>query len=377
MTISRILFELLQVSLGNRDRLTYTPSAEEWHAVLELASRQTVVGTCLPALTRLKQQVHEKKKEKVGIERMERNTFLHWLVLSLQIERKNSIINEQCVEIQRFFKKAGWRSCILKGQGVGAYYGELACFRSSGDIDIWVDAKNDELIDFVQRNCSGRKLDVSSKHIEMPYFKDTIVEVHFKPSGMAAFPYKHRMATFYNTQKRYQMDHKVALSDGNVITSPDHIFNSIFILNHIFCHFIFEGVGLRQMMDWYFVMTSDFTSKEQEIILRVLKNTGLYKFAQAAAYILIEVFGMRRERLFIPVDQKAGLKMLYTIIEEGNMGKYDENRKRVNTNLPLARFVYHTRRQIKFFALCPAEVLWSPISRFLEYFWRVKNDYIR
>ena len=48
-----LFFELLQVSLGTRDKLSLVPNAVEWEAMYEEADRQAMTGVPFEGLQRL------------------------------------------------------------------------------------------------------------------------------------------------------------------------------------------------------------------------------------------------------------------------------------------------------------------------------------
>ena len=57
--VTGIFFELLQVAVGTRSRLSVVPTAEEWQALYDMAARQTLIGVCadfLALFTDLKEQ---------------------------------------------------------------------------------------------------------------------------------------------------------------------------------------------------------------------------------------------------------------------------------------------------------------------------------
>lgn len=89
------------------------------------------------------------------------------------------MVNRQCVDLQKQLSVDGFRSCILKGQGNLANYGELGMLRQSGDIDIWVEGEFEKVNNYVQSKSPTNK--INDHHIEYDCFDDTEVEIHYIP----------------------------------------------------------------------------------------------------------------------------------------------------------------------------------------------------
>ena len=51
-----LFFELLQVSVGSKEKLSVTPSTEEWDNLFKEAQRQSVVGIAFKGVQRLPQE---------------------------------------------------------------------------------------------------------------------------------------------------------------------------------------------------------------------------------------------------------------------------------------------------------------------------------
>lgn len=49
-------------------------------------------------------------------------------------------------------------------------------------------------------------------------------------------------------------DSDVLMVGGKEIHVTSLAFNRIYVLNHIYRHLLYEGVGLRQFLDYYFVL---------------------------------------------------------------------------------------------------------------------------
>lgn len=118
-----LFFELIQVALGNRDRLSIVPSTEEWMEVYDESERQAVTGVMVAGLERL-----------LMVQRPEQELLLQWIGISEQIRQSNLSLTKRCKQLQRKLKELGYESSILKGQGIALYYDEplrdlrLSCY---------------------------------------------------------------------------------------------------------------------------------------------------------------------------------------------------------------------------------------------------------
>ena len=370
MTDQKLFFELIRVSIGTQKSLSRLPSEVEWEGLFELAVKQSLVGVCFSGLHNLGADSDD-GFTKIGLSE---DLFFNWMGMAAQINMRNDVVNEQCVDLQKRLEADGFRSCILKGQGVALLYGEDLCgFRQSGDIDVWIDAPKEKIINYAK----GIARDVSATllHVDLPIFDNTKVEAHFFPSDMNAPVFGRRLRTFYKNEKKQQMTNICSLPNGTTICSPTNPFNAVYILNHALSHFLFEGVGLRQMMDYYFVMQQPFSEDEKTTVIKTIKRFGMYSFARGVSYILTEVFGAKEN--FIPADERLGKRILKNVMEEGNFGKYDKKRKGKRMGSSWYRFWYHNVRMWKYFDMAPWIVATSPVMRVHEYLWRLRHGYFK
>ena len=123
-----LFYELVQIALGQREKLSRKPSDTEWDELFTLSQKQAVTGVTLIALDKLSQQ-----GQKPPV-----NMLLEWIGQSEQIKSQNLLLNKRCGEITKLFSDAGFRTCILKGQGNALMYPDQLS-RNSGDIDLWVE----------------------------------------------------------------------------------------------------------------------------------------------------------------------------------------------------------------------------------------------
>ena len=167
------------------------------------------------------------------------------------LEKANVRLNDAAIQVSEWFKKKGFRTCILKGQGNALLYPNLYS-RTPGDIDIWVEGGDKRVISFVRSISPHEK--ACYHHIEFPSYKGVEVEVHYRPSFLLCFWHNRKLQKYYERVKEEQFSHRVMLGEQGEIAIPTVEFNIIFQLTHIFSHLMNEGIGLRQLVDYYYVL---------------------------------------------------------------------------------------------------------------------------
>lgn len=351
--MSNLFFELIQVALGNREKLSRLPSVAQWKALYDEAWKQSVAGICFAGIKRLPEAQQPPEA-----------LYFDWLGDLAQIQQQNALMNLRTAEMWRRLKEAGLEAAVLKGQGVACEYGDLASFRQSGDIDIWVRGGYEMVRDFVMRTAPTD--DVAYHRFHYPIFEDTEVELHHRPTLMRNLLDDRKLERWYES---FGADSFVYLEDKGFAV-PSAEFNRIFLLTHIYRHFLFEGVGLRQVMDLYFVLLN---SEGEENELSLLRNLRLMRFAKAMMWVLHSQFGLQKEKLIAcGMDEKDGHFLLDEIMQTGNFG-YNDERYQYQRFFKLRHHIAHGSHLLLHY---PSEVLWTPI--WLMYHrvwkWRKKRD---
>lgn len=333
----------------------------DWEKMFDLAASQMVVGMVYRAMTIIPREKGPKRVD-----------FLTWYGRNNMVEYMNGELNKDAVALCEKLEADGFRCSVLKGQGVGMLY-DSPLSRSSGDIDVLVDKPIEEVVEYVHRELPGAKMDVSSKHIEFPFFGKSVVELHFVPSLLACPSANKALQAFYQKEADAIYNNVVELPNGvGCIKAATVKFDAIHVLAHIFGHVFYEGIGVRQYMDYYFVLKHLDEADRAEVI-EVLKQIGLYGFAGAVMYVLQEAFGLTRDKMIADPDVSRGKRLLKDILENGCL---DENGQG-HGGSAIKRFFGHSFRQIMFFDMCPSEALWSPINRINHFLWRKKNGYFK
>lgn len=360
-----LFFELLQISVDTREGLSFVPTERDWNESFEMAKRQAVMGVCFYGL----QNVCRNNAAKA--DNLPKGLKLKWLSVSVNIQKKNELMNCRCAELYRMLKDAGYESCVLKGQAVARLYdgvenadgenGALSLLRQSGDIDMWMVAEVDTVIKWAERTQTMYYYDYH--HADLRLFKDVDVELHYRPSISRNLVRNIRLQKWFEGDGRKH----IVFDEKCGFCVPDAVFALVLTLNHNLWHLLYEGVGLRQMMDLYFVAKSMGKSTEIDDLLR---RFGLSKFAAASAWVLWYLFDCCSGNSFfvsedspLPLpDEKGGRFLLGEIMQAGNFGHYDSRLsvdKSGSRIVLMTKWMRHTFRLVKYY---PVDVLWTPLG---------------
>ena len=237
----KIFFEFLRFCIGSAKEIPGSLKEVDWKELYAIAKKQCLVGVLFDGIKKL-------PAEHVG---MKKELLLQWMAESQILEKANVRLNDAAIHVSEWFRKKGFRTCILKGQGNALMYPN-PCSRTPGDIDIWVEGGDKRVISFVRSISPHSK--ACYHHIEFPSYKGVEVEVHYRPSFLLCFWHNRKLQKYYERVKEEQFSHRVMLGEQGEIAIPTVEFNLIFQLTHIYAHLMNEGIGLRQLLDYYYVL---------------------------------------------------------------------------------------------------------------------------
>ena len=237
----QIFFDFLRFCIDSTKEIPSSLKEEDWKELYTIAKKQCLVGVLFDGIKKL-------PAEYVG---MKKELLLQWMAESQMLEKANVRLNDAAIRVSEWFRKKGFRTCILKGQGNATMYPNPYS-RTPGDIDIWVEGGDNRVISFVRSISPHEK--ACYHHIEFPSYKGVEVEVHYRPSFLLCFWHNRKLQKYYERVKEVQFSHRVMLGEQGEIAIPTAEFNLIFQLTHIFSHLMNEGIGLRQLLDYYYVI---------------------------------------------------------------------------------------------------------------------------
>lgn len=377
----RIFFEFLRFCIGTVQEVPSSLKGADWRVLYAMARKQCLVGVLFDGIKRLPADVG-----------MDKGLLFQWMAQNQTLRKANARLDKAAVEVAEWFGRKGFRTCVLKGQGNALLY-PPGMERTPGDIDLWVDGGDRKVVSFVRSLSPDEK--VCYHHIGFPEYNGVEVEVHFRPSFLFCFRHNRRLQGYYERVMDEQFAHRVKLGELREVAVPKAEFNLIFQLTHIFTHLMNEGIGLRQLLDYFFLLkntnfigntdgdgfllNTDFTDNtdriggnadgvDRRLLQDELRRLGLWEFAGAVMCIMKEVFGLEDNRLIVPPDVKRGRLVLKEVLEAGNFGQYDKRNwfghSALGHNL---QRLYRDMRLVRYF---PEEALSEPFFRIWHFFWR-------
>ena len=367
--------ELLQIGIGTREMMSSVPSADEWKWLIAEAQRQAILAIMLCGVERLPKERQPPQP-----------VLLQWIGMSLQIEQQNALTTKVCGQLCQQFDKDGFFVCVLKGQANHRYYPEnLQNRRSCGDIDIWLILRD------LQHEKSKLQVRKSLEYVDAHWertglcwlhcnFTDSSgvpVEVHFHPSFFSRPKYNKRFQSYFFEIEKCVERVKI---DGIEIPTMKVEKDVIYQMNHIYRHLIDEGVGLRQVVDYYWLLRK-FCSKYESSLMaqklsvnKAIEWLGMKRFAGALMYVLRELLGMPEMYLLCQPSEKDGKFLVEEILMSGNFGHGDPRMGNVAQGGYIKSRISQAwrrfKRNLRFVSSYPGEVIWEPIVRVEHFAWK-------
>ena len=362
-----LLFELIQVVLGQRDRLSRTPSEEDWQRLFLMAEEQAITSFVFPAL-----EILNKRGQKPPLE-----LLLEWIGLAEQDRIRNELMNREAARLTALFENEGHRTAILKGQANARLYNchtditestervATTLLRLPGDIDIWVSGGKERVVKTLRKlhlidgglskYPSAENAQDGYHHIHLQKNgKGVSVEVHFRPSSGNHDPFTNRRLQKYLNLEIEKENEMV----GEGFRVPSIRFALLMQLAHIQRHALNSGVELRRVVDYYFLLKSD-TDHERETIKGKLKEMGLDHIAGALMWVMKEVLQMDEGWMIANPDEKRGRMLLDIIMRGDNFGYLSAGRQQ---SFSFVRSLKYYIRKYKLLRFDARETIWGELK---------------
>lgn len=353
--MDEIFFDFVRFSLGSSATFRHSLTPQAWHALYGEACKQTLTGVLFAGVERLPKP-----------QQPPRDLLLEWYVATQCIATRNRVMNSEAVRLCQALEVAGFPAVILKGQGISQLYPRPE-LRIPGDIDVWVKGRRLAIAQYIRAQTGNRH--VIYHQMVLSQQSDITVEAHFTPSWMFSPLTNCRLQRFFRSQQAAQLQHHIALpQDAGEVCVPTSEFNRVYILVHIYRHLFGEGVGLRQLLDYYYVLHQGFSETERRQTLNELGQLGMTRFAAAVMWVMHAAFGLEDHFMLLPPNEPEGQFLLAEIMTSGNMGHYDP--RLVHSHSALSTFWHRVGRNLRFVRHYPSEALCTPLFKIWHFGYR-------
>ena len=404
--LQRIFFEFLQVTIGQRSCMSQALTMGEWKGLYGLLKKHALLGVGYVAIQKL-------PKEQWPPNAM----IMQWVGVAQKIRLLNLELNEECRKVVTQLEHDGIGAVVIKGQSnLENYPEELREYRNPGDIDLWTKQTNDcgipiavqqgdsveyeyykgvrGIIEYARLQRILREDKSQFKplyyHVEYHTDKGTEVEMHYRPSFLCSPIRNMRMQRWFKEQFDVCLQNRCRLGFP-VLTSS---VNVVYQLVHLHRHVFEGGVGLRQLMDYYFALRvwhNDLEEKKElesrgmlieghgsavmspSQVMSVFRSFGMAKFASAVMSVLHEVFAMPTHYYICEPNEKEGKKLLEEIMKGGNFGQYDTRDAALKKGGMMKHGIWKLKRVMRLVRSYPEEALWEPVFRVWHLVWRGIN----
>lgn len=311
--------ELLKICLQDEPKVTdklinLSNGHIDWIDLLDFAAKQGVIGVYWRGIELI-------FKSHTPLNKPTDDEVMEWWGEVNDIKKRNEDLFKKTAFVSNTFRKEGFENCILKGQGNAIMYPD-PYLRTPGDIDIWLKGSKEEINSYVHKFFPNEK--GSGLHIHFPIMKDTLIEVHYTPRILDNPSANRYLQQYFKKVQIQQMNNMVELPIGKPINVPTLDFNIILQITHIYRHFICEGITLKHIVDYYYLLIHFYDWQQQKLlnedylnqIIIFLKHLKVLKFTKVIMYIMQEGLGIDKKYLFTDTNKRVGIILLNSIIEE-------------------------------------------------------------
>ena len=413
--------DFLRFSLHEKAEVPECVRVINWLSLLQFAKQQSIQGIYWMGVRRLGELKENKPTD---------DDVMKWMAACGKLVNRNNHVTEKSAWVAKNFQTEGFRSCLLKGQGNALFYPDPT-LRYPGDIDIWVrpdrqsrssnatasrsngsssasqgsrgsfstKAAKPSASSASQRSKGSRRssfhfslfthredADIRTviaycrqfvpdakacyHHIDFLKAGDVPVEVHYRPSWLNN-PFNNRRLQQYFIK---HADAQFANQQPQGFAVPTWDFNRVFLLSHIANHLLHEGIGLRQVVDYYYLLKSNPDRDSIDDYEKEFKRLGLLPFARQLMWVLCQVLGLEEQLLVARQDERRGRLLLNEMMAGGNLGKHDERFLSGSYSSAFKSNLQRLVRDLRMMRYFPSECLWEPPFRIWHYFWRRKHS---
>lgn len=298
--INDALFSALKHSITGKPlnrELFEQLTLEDWGLLHQLSREQGVLAIVFNALEDVQLMIPTKLR-------------LKWALGSLQIEnrfyKQERLANEICAEYSRYDIKP----IVLKGFALSRYY-PVPAHRECGDFDCYL------LGEFERGNTIAQKVgakvrfdDYKHSHIN---YKGLMIENHKFCTAIRG-PKINKHFEKYLQELLLDNNYGTTPLNGGLIYSPSPTFNALFLLKHTMVHFLYEGIKIRHLLDWAYLISNEKENINWDIVEHWCNLLNLSKFVAMLNETIDRCFELRLPNIGAIIDSATVNRFITDIL---------------------------------------------------------------
>ncbi len=356
-------FDFLKFSLTPDAAPPASTAEMDWQGLFRFGKKQALLGVLFDGMKRLPQGA-------CGDVAL----IMQWTAMASQLQRRNKQAFRACDTLCREYAGHGFRTMVLKGQGAALRYAN-PYGRTPGDIDLYVEGGDVKVLAFVDRHY-GMPDRFNMNHVDAPPTDGVDVELHYRCATMRNPFDNRRLQRWLDAHTGAELEHEeCVVVDGSAVTfrTPATAFNLVYELVHIYNHLMFEGIGMRQLVDYFLLLQRPDAREAAAVLGKDVRALGLEGVSAAVMWVLQRTLGLERERMLTPPDERLGRFLLGKIVTGGNFGKHDREVMALHQGGRAEQYLRRLGRAWKLAAFFPSEALWDVYYRFALHVWQRKT----
>lgn len=300
MNEREVLFTLLRAALLPDFSGKELPESIDWQALIDEADRQVVSVIASDGLQRLYDAgvyvAHDEKE----IRRLK----ARWFGKTVNLEQRYTGQMAAAIKMGEWLASSGIRLVVLKGFTVSECY-PVPAHRYSADMDCFL-IKNGEHMEAYE--LGNQVMERHGLKVDRGYYKNS----SFGLPGLSVE--NHKFCTPFRGNKtltQFEM-----LLQGLIMTGPLSSFadtglfappplaSALFLIEHVYSHFLHEGLNLRHILDWALFRRKHSSDVDWKTFDKYIDEFGFRRFYEAYCHLGEFVLGERDELSLTPSEQR-------------------------------------------------------------------------
>lgn len=352
--MQELFLELIHVAVGNQDRLSRCLSDKEWSTLYAMSEKQTMIGICFRGI----QQLPQEQKPSAG-------NYYNWLAATTQIQQQSEMHRKVICKVARHLKARGINAIFMKGLTCASRYPQPE-LRQCGDIDFVVRSEDFEKTLGALEEIGTVDHSLIHEHHGMAWVDGVTIEPHYKIHN---YQNPKNDKTMRKLQKAV-LNAPACYVDiaGEQIRVFPQVFEGMFLVSHMVNHVYEEGLGLRQVLDYYYWL--GHFDGDKEMFFALLDKMQMRRAARIFGLICENYIGLEKGKgCMEPASEKDiafADKFIQDIMAVGNFA----SGIRSELTSPTKSYWWVTKRSLRLAYLCPSEAYWWPVSKMKRYIWK-------